>query len=504
NGFKESRAEFGDVFSSSISDSSSTSAGKGVRVNKIAQQFSQGTVDFTSRNLDLAVNGDGFFVLASADGSTEYTRAGAYSADRDGFVVNHAGQKLQVYPPVTDAAGNVTFDPGVNTTDLSLPLANSAPSATELVGTAINLDAAAEGPAVPFDPANPISYNYSTSTTIFDSLGADHTATFYYDKYESIKVTGNLAIGDDVTFLDHTDVTVLDETGTSVPADLSFTHDAVGGGGPGTWTVGLTIDGNAGTSGAAVIDFGTTAATTISAIPSKLSFSVAGTTYTVDVSALNQLAAGTSTANINNDPDFAGADNTWDVFTYIDGVDQTVTGANTLHFDTTGSILTPTSGSVLTTGTFRPSGAEAIELTVDVSDATQFGGEFSVSNLTQDGYATGRLSGLDIDATGIAFARYTNGQATAIGQIALAKFNSNQNLGKLGDTNFGETFGSGIVQLGSAGTSNFGTIQSGALEASNVDLAEQLVNLIVSQRSFQANSKVITSVDQILQTIINI
>ena len=135
---------------------------------------------------------------------------------------------------------------------------------------------------------------------------------------------------------------------------------------------------------------------------------------------------------------------------------------------------------------------------------TQYGGDFAVSNITQDGYATGRLSGLDIDNEGIAFARYTNGQATALGKVALAKFNSPQNLTKLGDTSWAESFASGQALLGEATTSSFGAIQSGAWEQSNVDLAEQLVKLIVAQRSFQATSKVITSKDQILQTIINI
>ncbi len=142
NGFKESRPEFSDVYASSINDSSSTAAGRGVRVNKIAQQFSQGTVDFTSRNLDLAINGDGFFVLQGDDGGIEYTRAGAYSSDKDGFIVNHKLQKLQVYPAVTDSSGTTTFTTGV-LQDLQLPLANSAPNATTELTAALNLDAAA-------------------------------------------------------------------------------------------------------------------------------------------------------------------------------------------------------------------------------------------------------------------------------------------------------------------------------------------------------------------------
>ncbi len=199
-------------------------------------------------------------------------------------------------------------------------------------------------------------------------------------------------------------------------------------------------------------------------------------------------------------------DNTWEVFSLVDGNDVTP-AANTMTFDTGGSLqavggVAGATQMPLSAYTFP--GSDPLAITYNLADMTQYGGDFAVSNIVQNGYATGRLSGLDIDSEGVAFARYTNGQATALGKVALAKFNSPQNLTKLGDTNWGESFASGQALLGEATTSSFGSIQSGALEASNVDLAEQLVNLIVAQRSFQANSKVVTSVDQILQTIINI
>ena len=128
NGFKEARTEFGDVFATSLNDSAATAPGRGVRVNRIAQQFSQGTVDFTSRILDLAINGDGFFVLQDDAGSISYTRAGAFSADKDGFIVDYKGQRLQIYPAQTVCNEN-TFTKGV-LEYLKLPLENSAPNAT--------------------------------------------------------------------------------------------------------------------------------------------------------------------------------------------------------------------------------------------------------------------------------------------------------------------------------------------------------------------------------------
>ncbi|MES9967245.1 MAG: flagellar hook-basal body complex protein, partial [Sedimenticola sp.] len=136
--------------------------------------------------------------------------------------------------------------------------------------------------------------------------------------------------------------------------------------------------------------------------------------------------------------------------------------------------------------------------------ATQFAGEFGVNDLSQDGYASGRLNGIDVSDTGVVFARFTNGRSTSLGKVVLAKFNNPNGLGKEGDNNWTETFESGDAQLGEANTASFGTIQSGALELSNVDIATQLVKLIVAQRNFQANTKVISTADQVTQAVINI
>jgi flagellar hook protein FlgE len=386
SGFKESRAEFADVYASSVLDRSATAAGQGVRVARIAQQFSQGVVEFTSNNLDLAINGEGFFVLQDGSGSQVYTRAGAFSADRDGFVVNQALQRLQIYPATTAANGATTFNTGV-LTDLQLPTQPSPPQATVNISAALNLDAQQQPipAAVPFDPVNdPSSYNHSTSIVTYDSLGNSHTTTMYFRK--------------------------------------------------------------------------TTA-------------------------------------------------NTWDGYVHVDGqVVPSVPPGNpnfALSFDATGTILAPTSFPQSYTFV-PPNGANAMNFTLDFGDTTQYGGSFAVNSLGQDGFSSGRLSGVDIDADGIVFARYTNGQSSAMGKVALAKFNNTQGLRQIGDTSWVETFPSGDAQLGEAGTSSFGAIQSGALEASTVDIAEQLVNLITAQRNFQANAQVITAADAITQTVINL
>ena len=394
NGFKESRAEFADVYANAIQDTSSNAAGQGVRVARVAQQFSQGTIDFTSNNLDLAISGQGFFVLEAPDGTQAYTRAGAYSVDRDGFVVNSSADRLQIYEAVTGVGGTTTFNTGV-LRDFQLPTTPSAPLPTQSMFEALNLNSseAEVAAAVTFDPTDPTTYNSSTSTTVYDSLGNAQTATLYFRKTA-----------------------------------------------PNAWDQYIYVNGaNIPPDGTAVPP----------AAPTPFSLA------------------------------FDGSGNPTDV----DG----------------------TAGTTGLTASFDPgTGADPMQINLDLTGTTQYGSAFAVNNLTQDGFTSGRLSGLDIDAEGVIFARYTNGQSSALGKVALAKFNNQQGLRQVGDTNWAESFSSGAPQLGEAGTSSFGQIQSGALEASNVDIAQQLVNLITAQRMFQANAEVISTADSITQTIINI
>ena len=160
----------------------------------------------------------------------------------------------------------------------------------------------------------------------------------------------------------------------------------------------------------------------------------------------------------------------------------------------------------ITIDDFNPGGgaADISGMTFDYNSTSQFGSGFSVNELSQDGFTSGRLSGVEVDDSGVVFARFTNGQSDPLGKIALARFTNNQGLRQIGDTSWAESFASGDVQIGEAGTSSFGLIQSGALENSNVDLAKQLVNLITAQRNFQANAQVITTADAVTQTVINI
>lgn len=176
-GFKQSRTEFAELFSSSLQGVSSLQPGNGVRVSSVAQQFSQGNITNTSNSLDLAVNGSGFFAV-SEGGALQYTRDGAFQTDASGYVVNSAGQRLQVYPSIGGTAFNTS-----TLSDLQLQTGQNAPSSTTKAQTIFNLPANATPPTTTtFDPADSTSYNNSTSLTVYDSLGAAHTGTMYFVK----------------------------------------------------------------------------------------------------------------------------------------------------------------------------------------------------------------------------------------------------------------------------------------------------------------------------------
>ena len=156
------------------------------------------------------------------------------------------------------------------------------------------------------------------------------------------------------------------------------------------------------------------------------------------------------------------------------------------------------------TGIDPGNGAANLDLTLDFSDTTQFGGQFATQSLNQNGYASGELSGVEINQEGVLFGRYSNGQAQAIGQVALANFRNTQGLRQVGNSNWVESFDSGQPLSGAPKSGQLGQINSSTLENSNVDLTKELVNMINAQRNFQANAQTIQTADTLAQTIINI
>ena len=169
-GFKSSRAQFADVFAVGAQE-----IGNGVRLSAVMQEFGQGGTDLTDRSLDLAISGEGFFTL-SDNGQIIYSRVGSFDLDRDGYVVNHVGQRLQVFAANADG----TFNTG-SLSDLRITTTDSPPQATSSLEFGVNLPGNAEPPAIGvFDPTNPSTYNHSTALTVYDSLGTAHTVSAYF------------------------------------------------------------------------------------------------------------------------------------------------------------------------------------------------------------------------------------------------------------------------------------------------------------------------------------
>jgi flagellar hook protein FlgE len=396
-GFKESRSEFADVYASSIGGVSKTQPGSGVRIAEVAQQFNQGTLDLTGNNLDMAINGEGFFTLADnpADlNSLVYSRAGAFEVNKDGLVTNAQGQALLAYKPngATAADG---FSAGV-LTPVSLNNAGAGlPVSTTKVALSVNLDASNPAITTAFNPLDSSTYTKQTSATIYDSLGASHKLTTYF------------------------------VAGAATPATAST---------PATrnWTVHHYVTDNP----------------------------------------LAPVSVDTAPA--------------------------------TLSFDSTGKLAAPANGQVSLAPYVTGTSAANIVTKMDYTGSTQLSSPFSVDALRQDGLAAGKLTGIDIDDAGGIFARFSNGGSTPLGKVALTRFANPQGLAKLGGTTWGQSPASGTPIAGEAGIGSFGSIQSGALEQSNVDLSKQLVNLIIAQQTYQANSQTISTENSIIQTILNI
>lgn len=180
----------------------------------------------------------------------------------------------------------------------------------------------------------------------------------------------------------------------------------------------------------------------------------------------------------------------------------TAASLGTLTFNSSGVLQAPTSLSAtltLTNGAATPQ-----SVTVDFAGSTQFGSPFAVSSLSQDGNAPGRLTGFSVSQDGTILGRYSNGLTRAQGQIVLANFTNSQGLQPLGNSSWAETADSGQPLVGTANTGSFGTLQSGAVEDSNIDLTAELVAMITAQRVYQANAQTIKAQDQVLQTIVNL
>lgn len=200
------------------------------------------------------------------------------------------------------------------------------------------------------------------------------------------------------------------------------------------------------------------------------------------------------------------AANTWTATTVVSGIETTPapTGmTSTIVFNADGSLNT--GASTIAPMSFTPSGgASAMAITLDLAGLTQYGGDTSVQATAQSGYASGSMNGASIDLNGNIIGTFTNGQTRTLAQLALATFNNPAGLTKVGSSLFARSTNSGEPQVGTTGVGGRGTINPGTLEMSNVDLAEEFSNMVITQRGFQANSRVITTTDQMLEELTNL
>ncbi|WP_019022252.1 MULTISPECIES: flagellar hook protein FlgE [unclassified Thioalkalivibrio] len=387
-GFKQSRAEFGDVYAQSFGGTAQTATGAGSRLLAVTQQFTQGQTEFTENGLDLAIDGEGFFQLNDG-GNTLYSRAGEFQVDREGFLVNSQGQNLQGY--IAEDGDTDPADLGGTPDNLRLQTGEGSPQVTSRIDARLNLQSDAPVIDDGFDTddgvAVPDSYNFSTSLTVYNGQGEAQDAEVYFTKTDDNEWEVNVAVNGEVV-----------EDG-DFPAQLLF-----------------------GSNGELVDEDG-------------------------------------------DPPDEEDV-----TFSFFPG------------------------------GNFE----DDDEVSIVFDGTTQYGSDFGVSDLNQNGFAPGTLTDIDIDNEGVVFARYSNGQSDVLGQVTLANFDNPQGLEQLGNNNWAETFASGGPTVNAPGAGGTGQIQAGALEASNVDIAQELVNLITAQRNFQANSQTISTADTVTQTIINI
>jgi flagellar hook protein FlgE len=427
-GFKKSRVSFQDILSQTIAGAAAPTAekggvnpkqvGLGMTVASIDKIFTQGSLQTTGLNLDLALQGDGFFVLERGE-ELFYTRAGAFALDRDGTLVNPAnGLRVKGWQAI-QTGNEYLINSSGDLEDIIIPVGGKDPArATGQVKYRSNLNT--DTPLLPLDrpPTQEETLNATVSTNIdvYDSLGNVHALTL-----ELVKVQGE----------------------------------------PNSWRVAASVEG---------------------ADPDTLSFDVGGTNPNDSNAIVMRFNNSGAPVSIEDSPTIAGAPADTVTEGQLVGTlnmtfpDEGITQSINLDFGTAGLY----------------------------DGITQFAAPSSAKAYEQDGYGMGYLESFTVDSSGIITGVYTNGKKAPIAQVAVSTFTNPQGLEAEGDNLFVQTNNSGLANTGAAETGGRGKITAGTLEMSNVDLAEQFTDMIVTQRGFQANSRSITTSDQMLQELLTL
>ncbi|HET8802656.1 MAG TPA: flagellar hook protein FlgE [Marinobacter sp.] len=598
-GFKGSSVQFGDLYASGFLSAGTNPVGDGVRVQDVKQSFGQGNISFTDNGLDMAISGDGFFILNNG-GEIRYSRAGQFGIDKDGYVVNNQNMRVQGY--TADEDGNLSGIRG----DLQIETGNLAPRRTTSLQTDLNLDSRQSvlenrvrdiGPLafsdiqgeqfdVTYSDGSPdYTVDLTAATTArqaaatindADGLSASATTTAVFNGLDDtfIQNASNFSFSLNVNgaplALDTNNINSLqdlvDSVNNSSETAISASIVDDGAGNDVLRVVhnqGETLDysfadGNGGGNSATVEgEVNVTAArevATINALTADADFQAAFNASPIritnqfnplDQRTYNHATSTTVFDSLGNSheltqfyvkepsPGNGVGVSEWSIYLQIDGelVAGTDTSPYTARFDQDGTLQSidgDPNGEILVSDWIpkgedgQPNGADGppapgetvvtpipeppttSAFVIDLGDTTQFGAAFGVNDQQQNGYTTGRLSGLDVSDQGVLFARYTNGQSQALGQVSLAAFNNTNGLSPVGDTTWVETFDSGQPIIGAPDTGTLGSIKASSLEESNVDLSAELVNLIIAQRNYQANAKTIETSDAVTQTIINL
>ena len=520
-GFKGSRVTFGDVLSQTLSGGSGTNqVGLGVQMGSIQKVFNQGAFETTGNTLDLAISGNGFYMVADPTlSSTYYTRAGQFSTEKDGFIVNPEGLRLQGY--LANAAGTLQ-----NTVqDLQLTTKTITPSATTSAILNANLDS-----------NTPVTGFVFTAATN-DQITFDVAGSATNPQTASLVTDGGL-------------VSSAAATGAEVAAAIKSALQAQNGNGD-TYTVDyddqtgiFTISNDTGNAADITIDWGASTAQTLLGYGAVASSAI---TVGADDAAAAKAAGGAFDLNsagdtsnfsspvtvydsLGNDhvvtlyfrkDSLGAAGNTWEWFGVVDASEST-SGANEIQaqgsvtFNTSGALYSesavtyPAGGFNFTGGALQSQmigfdfGTSITQGGTGTDGTTQYGTTSGVSRLTQDGYSSGTLQRISIDQDGVLKGIFSNGNDLTLGQVLLADFSSPTALASSGMNLYKETYDSGQPLIGSPGSAGRGLVKSSTLELSNVDIAREFVNMITAQRGFQANSKIITTTDELLAELVNL
>lgn len=546
-GMKAQRAEFAELYASSLGSAGGFGLGMGTSIATVSQEFTQGNLSDTGNELDLAINGAGFFTLEASNGERIYTRAGNFKLDEAGEIVANNGAKL--IDPTTGEAykwPNGGVADGKETTGITMEL---------------NLDtrAAVAKPNATTGLTDPPLSTYGTTLQVFDQQGAAINMDFYFKKTEANtwavyakypEGTGDAAAptavptdgGEINAAWSATDPDRYEGADADYEPDLKpiayLQFDSFGKMSKMTTesvleiapTVGVTPSPIAGTAASETRFGGFTGTNTVGSV-GTLTVDVVTSTDTNGSPATFEAATGVRQSYANAKligssagvppavpPAFPAADAV--LASATDNGDGTLTvtsGTNTWTFAVQSdwkpaNMAVPTAFSVSIDNIKNTSGAtDSIGqlnsppgITVDFSKITQNAQEFSVTALDQDGNPPGFLTKISVEDDGTISAKYTNGQTESMGQLKLANFRNVSGLEPSSGGYWVESKDSGGPVFGVPGAGSFGSLRGGALEESNVDLTAELVNMMTAQRNYQANSQTIKTQDQIMNTVINL